>query len=391
LKIFQLFRRDFSLSALVAGFVAVLIGYTSTGAIVFAAAKALGATPAQVTSWMWALGWAMGLACIIPSLRYRLPVLAAWSTPGAALIASTNGTISMPEAIAAFLICGVLIFLSGVTGWFERVMNRIPLALAAALLAGILVKFGFAAFASLSSAPWLVLAMIAAHLFGRRWLPRYAVALVLLVGGLVVLMMGGFDGRALRFEFATPVFTAPQFTVNALFNLAIPLFLVTMLSQNLPGIAVMRAANNAAPISPAIATTGVLTVLLAPFGAFAVNLAAITAAIVMSPEAHSDPKRRYVASVFAGVFYCSLGTFGAIIAGLFAAFPAAFIAALAGLALISTLANSLASALADEREREAAIITFLVAASGVTLLGIGSAFWAVVFGVIARAVLRPRG
>jgi benzoate membrane transport protein len=383
-------KRDFSISALVAGIVVVLIGYTSTGAVVFAACKALGGTQADLSSWMWALGWGMGLSCLLPALRYRLPIVAAWSTPGAALIASSPGTLTMSEAVAAFLLSGPLIFVSGATGWFERVMSRVPMAIASALLAGILFRFGLNVFTSFTAAPWLVLAMLSAHLMGRRLWSRYSVVGVLLAGALVVAAQGTFQSSTLALELAQPKWTQPTLSWNAVINLAIPLFLVTMLSQNMPGVAVMRACGVAAPISEVIATTGVTTTVFAPFGGFAINLAAITAAIAMSRESHADPKRRYVAAVVTGVFYCIAGTFGAVIAGLFAAFPAAFIATLAGLALLGTLGNSLASALADEGEREAALITFLIAASGLTVLGVGAAFWAIVVGLVASAALQAR-
>ncbi len=381
-------KRDFSISAAVAGTIASLIGYTSTGALVFAACKALGGTQADATSWMWALGWGMGLSCLIPSLRTRLPVLAAWSTPAAAVIISSTDGFTMAQGVGAFLICGVLIFLSGATGAFERVLNRIPMAIASALLAGILVRFGLSVFSALGSTTALIVVMLAAHLIGRRFWPRYGIAGVLLAGFAIVAAQGEFNAAALSFSFATPKWTTPEFSWSAFINLAIPMFLVTMLSQNMPGIAAMRAAKVDAPISNAIATTGFFTFILAPFGAFTVNLAAITAAIVMSDEAHPDPKRRYIAACVSGLFYCLVGTFGAVVAGLFAAFPTVFISTLAGLALLGTLGNSLHGALADESEREAALITFLVAASGVTLLGIGSAFWAVVLGLIARVVLK---
>jgi benzoate membrane transport protein len=381
------FSRDVSLSAVVAGFVVVLVGFTSTGAVVFQAAQALGATQAQVNSWMWALGIGMGLSSILPSLYYKKPVLSAWSTPGAALIATTSG-IAMPEAVGAFIICALLIIIAGVTGWFERLMNRIPMAIASATLAGVLLRFGMDTFSSIKVAPAMVLSMIALYLIGRRFWPRYTVVGVLLIGVVVALANNTIDTAILRFAWAEPVWVTPQFSVAAMMGLAVPLFIVTMASQNMPGVAVIRAAGYTTPISPVIATTGAFTLLLAPFGAFAINLAAITAAIAMSREAHDNPEKRYTAAVMAGIFYCVIGVFGTVVGSLFAAFPKALIIVLAGLALMNVIGNGLAAALKEDADREAAIITFLITASGLSLFGIGSAFWGLVGGVVALIALR---
>ena len=380
---------DLSMSAVVAGFVAVLVGYTSSVAIVFQAAQALGATPAQTASWMWALGLAMGLSCIALSLWYRLPVLTAWSTAGAALLAATQG-VSMAEATGAFLVCGALITLAGLTRLFERLMDRVPVALAAALLAGVLARFGLDAVQSVRSAPLLVVTMALVFVVGRRWWPRYAVPAVLLAGIGVAALQGRMAWQAVSWSAVTPVWTAPSFTLSALIGVALPLFIVTMASQNLPGVAAQRAAGHAIPVSPVIAATGVMTLLLAPFGAYAINLAAITAAICMGREAHPDPARRYMASVMAGVFYTALGLAGAAVVGVLAAFPRELVAAVAGLALLGTIAGGLATAMKDEQHRDAAALTFLVTLSGITLAGIGSAFWGVVAGAVALAVERWR-
>ena len=384
-----------SLSAVVAGFVAVLVGYTSSVAIVFQAAQALGATPAQTASWMWALGLAMGISCIGLSLRYRLPVLTAWCTPGAALLAATQG-VDLPQATGAFIVCALLIMLVGITGWFERVMDKVPMAVAAALLAGVLTRFGLDAVLAVRTAPALVLMMVAAFLAGRRWWPRYAVPGVLLAGVVVAALQGslhlgtvlGLGGSA----WATPVFVLPQFTLGSVVGVALPLFIVTMASQNLPGVAAQRAAGYAIPVSPVTTATGLVTLLLAPFGAFAINLAAITAAICMSPEAHADPAKRYAAPVVAGIFYILMGLAGGAVVGLLAAFPRELVAAVAGLALLGTIAGGLAAALKDERHRDAAAMTFLVTLSGISMAGIGAAFWGVVAGSLALAVQhwRPR-
>ena len=386
------FFKDLSLSAFTAGFVAVLVGFTSSVAIVFQAAQAFQATPAQITSWMWALGLGMGLCSLVPSLLLRKPVMVAWSTPGAAVLASAglSGGFSMAEAVGAFMVCAVLITLAGVTRWFERVMNRIPTEIAAALLAGVLARFGMQAFAAAETALPLVLLMLGAYLVARRWIPRYAVVITLALAIAFVALRGEMSWSAIRFELAMPVFTAPQFTLSAAISLALPLFVVTMASQNLPGVAVIRATGYDLPVSRLITMTGLATLVLAPFGGYALNFSAITAAICMGPEAHPDRDKRYTAAVSCGLLYVVIGIFGAVVTGLLTAFPKELVVAIAGLALLGTIGNGLAAALRDEPHREAALITFLVTLSGVVVAGVGSAFWGVVAGSIALFVQQYR-
>ncbi|MCL5741948.1 MAG: benzoate/H(+) symporter BenE family transporter [Betaproteobacteria bacterium] len=386
------FFKDLSLSAFTAGFVAVLVGFTSSVAIVFQAAQAFQATPAQITSWMWALGLGMGLCSLVPSLLLRKPVMVAWSTPGAAVLASAglSGGFSMAEAVGAFMVCAVLITLAGVTRWFERVMNRIPTEIAAALLAGVLARFGMQAFAAAQTALPLVLLMLGAYLVARRWIPRYAVVITLALAIAFVALRGEMSWSAIRFELAMPVFTAPQFTLSAAISLALPLFVVTMASQNLPGVAVIRATGYDLPISRLITMTGLATLVLAPFGGYALNFSAITAAICMGPEAHPDRDKRYTAAVSCGLLYVVIGIFGAVVTGLLTAFPKELVVAIAGLALLGTIGNGLATALRDEPHREAALITFLVTLSGVVVAGVGSAFWGVVAGSLALFVQQYR-
>ncbi|HOM14818.1 MAG TPA: benzoate/H(+) symporter BenE family transporter [Rubrivivax sp.] len=381
--------RELSLSAVIAGFVAVLVGFTSSVALVFAAAQALGATPAQTTSWMWALGLGMGLTSAGLSLWTRQPVLTAWSTPGAALLAGTSG-VAMGDAVGAFVVCGALMLLAGFSGIFERVMDRIPQAIAAALLAGVLARFGLDAVAAVKTAPLLVCTMTAVFLLGRRAWPRYAVPGVLLAGIVVAAAQGRLDLGAVEWALARPVWTTPQFSTGALVGVALPLFIVTMASQNLPGVAAQRAAGYATPVSASIGVTGAASVLLAPFGGYALNLAAITAAICMGREAHEDASRRYVAAMAAGVFYVALGLVGGAVVGLLQAFPRELVLVVAGLALLGTIAGGLAVALQHEAHRDAAALTFLVTLSGVTLAGIGSAFWGVVAGSAALVVQHYR-
>ena len=382
--------KDLSLSAVVAGFVAVLVGFTSSVVIVFQAAAALGATPAQSASWIWALGLGMGITSLVLSLWTRQPVLTAWSTPGAALLVTAGVGVPMAQGVGAFMVCALLITLAGATGWFARVMDRIPQALAAALLAGVLARFAIDAFASVQRDFALVFTMFVGYLLGRRLWPRYAVPGVLAAGIAVAAWQGQLNFAAVQWELATPVFTMPVFSLAATIGIALPMFVVTMASQNLPGVAAQRAAGFDVPVSPVITTTGVATLLLAPFGGYALNLAAITAAICMGREAHEDPRRRYVASAAAGVFYIVVGLLGGAVVGLIAAFPKALVLAVAGFALLGTIGSGLAVAMKDDSQREAALITFLVTASGLTLWGVGAAFWGVVAGSGALAVQRLR-
>ncbi|TQN03287.1 benzoate membrane transport protein [Acidovorax temperans] len=382
------FFKDLSLSAFVAGFVAVLVGFTSSVAIVFQAAQSFGATPAQITSWIWALGLGMGLCSLVPSLLLRKPVMVAWSTPGAAVLATAGaaGSFSMGEAVGAFMVCSLLVILVGATRALERVADRIPMEIASALLAGVLARFGIQAFAAAQTALPLVLLMVGTYLVARRMAARYAVVVTLVVGILWVLITGQMAWSMEPVRLAMPVFVAPQWSVSAIVSLAIPLFVVTMASQNLPGMAVIRASGYELPVSRLITMTGWASLVLAPFGAFALNFSAITAAICMGPEAHEDRSKRYTAAASCGAIYIVIGLFGALVTGLLTSFPNELVVAIAGIALLSTIGNGLASALRDERHREPALITFLVTLSGITLMDIGSAFWGVVAGSLALFV-----
>jgi benzoate membrane transport protein len=303
------------------------------------------------------------------------------------LITSAAG-VPMAEAIGGFVVCAVLMTLAGFTGAFERVMNRLPLSLASGMLAGVLLRFGLDVFGAMKTELALVLPMFVAYLALRRLRPRYAVVGALALGVAIAGARGLLRLDAVELALTTPLWTTPRVSIAALFGIALPLFVVTMASQNIPGVAVMRASGFHAPVSPLVGWTGAATLVLAPFGAFALNLAAITAAICMGREAHEDPQRRYVAAVCAGGFYLLLGVFGATVAALFAALPQPLVLAIAGLALLGTIGNGLAAALASDDEREPALVTFLVTASGVAFAGVGSAFWGLVAGLATLAVLR---
>ena len=380
--------KDFSFTAVVAGFVAVLVGFTSSVAVLFQAAQNLSATPAQTASWLWALGVGMAVTSIILSKIYRQPILIAWSTPGAAVIASAaaEGHLTLPQATGAFMLCAVMITFAGFSGGFEKIMNRLPLPLASALLAGVLSKFALDAFAATPSNPALILPMAAAYLLGRNFWPRLNVPVILVLGVVIATFQGRFHGGAVPLGITRPVWVTPEFSLRTSIGVALPLFTVTMASQNLPGVAVLRANGYQPPISKVIGWSGVANLLVAPFGGHTLNLAAITAAFCMGPEAHPDPGKRYVAAMFAGFFYGLVGIFGATIVGLFAAFPHELILAVAGLALLGTIASGLASAAGDERYREAAVISYFVVLSGISFGGIGSAFWGIVVGLVALGV-----
>lgn len=382
------FFKDISLPAVIAGFITVLVGFASSAVIVFQAAQSVGADQAEIASWMWALGIGMGVTCIGLSLRYRMPVVTAWSTPGAAMLVVGASTLPLSDAIGAFVLAALLATAAGFSGVFEKAMRRIPVSLASGMLAGVLLRFGLDVFVSVGTQPLLVLAMLATYLLGRRLLPRYAVIATLLVGVAIAASKGLMHVDQVQLQLARPVFTMPTLSWAAMFGIALPLFIVTMASQNVPGVAVLKASGYDAPVSPVVGWIGAVNMVLAPFGGYALNLAAITAAICMGRDVHEDPARRYTAAVSAGTFYIVVGLFGATVAAVFAAFPKELVAALAGIALLGTIGNSLAVAMREEVEREPALVTFLVTASGLSMAGIGSAFWGLVAGVVTLLVLR---
>ncbi|WP_152650865.1 benzoate/H(+) symporter BenE family transporter [Pantoea anthophila] len=380
----------FTLPMVVSGFVAVLVGYSSSGAIIYQMFQAAGATPAQIGGWLSVLGIAMGIASLGLSLRYRMPVLAAWSTPGAALLATSFHGISLNEAVGVFVFSNLLIVLCGVTGLFARLMNHIPASLAAAMLAGILLRFGLQTFADLQTNFVLCGSMCLAWLLARRWLARYAILVTLLIGIAVALAQHAIHFPPQPFSVMLPEPVMPHFTLTTLLGIGVPYFLVTMASQNAPGIATIQAHGYRAPVSALMSWTGLTALLLSPFGGFSVCVAAITAAICMSDEVDPDPQQRWRAAVLAGIFYLLAGASGALIAVLFSALPGVLIEALAGLALLATLGGSLQRALEQPAERDSALITFLITASGVSLLGIGPAFWGLMGGIVAHLLLVRR-
>lgn len=376
--------------AVLAGFVAVLVGYASSAAIIWQAAAAAGANTHQIAGWMTALGIGMGLSTLALSWWYKAPVLTAWSTPGAALLATSLNGVTLAETIGIFIFANALILLCGVTGVFARLMKLIPHSLAAAMLAGVLLRFGLQAFSNLDGHFLLCGSMLAAWLMAKALAPRYAIVATLLVGGAVAWMRGDVVTNDIAVSVVMPHFIAPAFTFTSLLSIGVPFFLVTMASQNAPGFATMKASGYPLAASPLIIVTGGLALLLSPFGVFSICIAAITAAICQSPDAHPDAGRRWLAAAAAGAFYLLAGIFGGSIAGLMAALPLSWIQTLAGLALLGTISGSLYQALNHEAERDAAIVTFLMTASGATILGIGSAFWGLLLGGLCYAVFSRR-
>ncbi|WP_144194686.1 benzoate/H(+) symporter BenE family transporter [Paraburkholderia fungorum] len=381
---------DMSLSAVVAGFVAMMTGYTSALVLMFQAGQAAHLTDAQISSWIWALSIGMAVCTIGLSLRFRAPIVIAWSTPGAALLVSSLPHVAYPEAIGAFIVCAVLLTVVGLTGWFDTLMKKIPAGIASALLAGILFEIGIEIFRAAQFQPALVLTMFFTYLIVKRFAPRYAIVTTLIVGTLAAGALGLLDFSRFHVALAHPVFTMPVFSVAASISIGIPLFIVATASQNVPGIAVLRADGYTTPSAPLIATTGIASLLLAPFGSHGINLAAITAAICTGPEAHENRNKRYTAALWCGIFYLIAGIFGATIAALFAALPKALVVSVAALALFGSIMSGLANAMQDTKQREAALVTFMVTASGLTLLSIGSAFWGLVAGVLTQLVLNLR-
>jgi len=381
---------DSSASTVVAGFIAMLTGYTSSLVLMFQAGQAAGLSSAQISSWIWALSIGMAICSVGLSMRYRTPVVIAWSTPGAALLISSLPGVPYAEAIGAFIFASLLIALCGLTGSFERLMRKVPASLAAALLAGVLFNIGSEIFRAVEVQPLLVLAMFFSYLLAKRLAPRYAVLTALLVGCALSAVLGLLDFGQLSLQVAVPVWTTPSLSIASIFSIGIPLFVIAMASQNMPGLAVLRTEGYQIPASPLISVTGIASVMLAPFGSHGIHLAAITMAICSGPEAHPDPARRYTAAVWCGVFYGVAGIFGATLAALFASFPAALVLSIAALALLGSIGSGLTQAMQQPNERDAALITFMVTASGLTLFGIGAALWGLIAGGLTLAILKTR-
>ncbi len=362
--------RDFSLSAVVAGFIATVISYAGPLVIIFQAAKAGGLPHDMLSSWVWTISIGSGVLGIVLSLRYKVPIIIAWSAPGSALLVTMLPDISMNQAVGAYLVSSVIILLVGLSGAFDKIIRKLPAAISAGMLAGILFRFGTGLFVSVKEQPWLVLAMLGTYLLFKRMMPRYAVMAVLVVGVAIAVASGELHSEALVIGLATPVWITAEFSWQVILGVAFPLVMVSLTGQFVPGMAVLRNDGYPTPASPLISSSALGSLLLAPFGCHGLNLAAITAAICTGKESHEDPGKRYIAGISGGVFYLLLGIFGATLVSIFTAFPAALIAALAGLALLAAIGGALSTAMSVPEGREAALITFLVTASGMSLLGL---------------------
>jgi len=386
-------KRDQSTTALIAAIIAILAGYGGPLAIVIQAAQAGQLSSELTTSMLWALCVTFGLAGFVLSFWTRAPIITAWSTPGAAFLITALQGVPYEQAIAAFVIASLVIFLIAISGVFDVVMNKIPKTIAAALLAGILFNFGIKTFAELSGHTALMLTMLSTYLIGKRFFARYAVLAVLIVGCVYVFGVAGADVPRVSLHLAVPVFTMPEFTWTAVLNIGLPLALVTLTGQQMTGIAVLRASGYNAeqtPAKPLVALTSFLSLITAPFGNFGINLAAITAAICTEKESHPDPARRYISGLWCGVFSIILGSFAGVLVLFFLGLPSELITVLAGLTLLGAIMNGLTNAMSAQHsvpEREAALITFMTCASGVKLFNLGSAFWGIVLGCVAYVIL----
>jgi len=375
---------------IVAGLISVIVNYGGTFILVFQAAKVAGLSPELTASWVWSVSIGVGITGLFLSWASREPIITAWSTPAAAFLVVALSTTPYAEAVGAYIISAAAFVLLGLSGCFEKIIRLIPPGVAAGLLAGILLQFGIGAFGGMSIDPALVALLVATYVVLKRFTARYAVVGILLLGLAFLLTQGRVDLSGLELQFAAPVFTRPEFSINALLSVALPLFLITLTGQYMPGMLVLRNDGFSTSANPILTVTGLGSLLMAPFGSHAFNVAAITAAICTGKEASEDPSRRWIAGVAAGVFYILVGIFGVTLAAVFMALPATFITTLAGLALLGTIGASLASAMAEVKSREASLITFLASAANITLLGIGGAFWGLLIGLAAYVLLNGR-
>ncbi|WP_313042836.1 benzoate/H(+) symporter BenE family transporter [Acinetobacter sp.] len=384
----QKLLQDFSIPAAFAGFITFLVGISVSAVLVIQSAQLLGANTAEITSWFWALGLGIGLCGLILSWKFKYPVATSWSTAGLALILATANGYSMNAALGAFLVCGLLTAVLGFLGIFEKILRYIPQCLTSAMLAGVLLKFGIELFVSLQNEWAFVLGLLAAYVLSKRLLPRYSIVITVIIGIMLCPLLLGFQLPALNLELAQPVWVTPEFSISAILGLALPLFVINMASQYLPGLAMIKSYGYQPHVNQLIGWTGTAQTLLAPFGCFSVNIAAISAAISLDDQAHPDEKKRYIAGMTCGFFYILMGLFAATLVSFLTAFPLIFITALAGIALLGTIGHNIVIAFQEASERDAALLTFLFSASGVQFFGIGSAFWGLVFGLAVHAIFK---
>ncbi|ROT96186.1 benzoate transporter BenE [Marinobacter sp. R17] len=378
---------DLSLSSVVAGFLAVLVSYSGPLAIFFQAGNSAQISPEMMTSWVWAISLGAAVSGIVLSLWLKAPVVTAWSAPGTALLVTLFPELSLHEAIGAYITAAVIIFVIGVTGTFDAFVRAIPKGVAAGMMAGILFQFGVGAFAAIDTTPLLAIGMLVAYVVFRRLLPKYTLVLLLIAGVILAVVLEHASLKGVGLHLAIPHFITPEWSVSSTLGLAIPLVVVSLTGQFLPGMAILQGAGYPVKAKPIIGVTSLVSIPTAFFGGITTVVAAITAAICTSKDAHEDPDRRYVSGVFNGVFYLVGGLFAGTIVSLFTSLPAAFVAVLAGLALLGAIGGNLHAALEDPSHREASLIAFIVTASGMHLFGLSSAFWGVVIGYGCYLVL----
>lgn len=379
--------KDLSVPAIVAGFLAVLVSYSGPLAIFFQAGASAGISTEMMTSWVWAISMGAAISGIVLSIWLKAPVVTAWSAPGTALLVALFPELSLNEAIGAYITAAIIIFVIGVSGTFDAFVRAIPKGIAAGMMAGILFQFGVGAFSAIETTPALATGMLVSYVVFRRLFPKYTLVLLLIAGVIMAVILEGASLSGVRWSIAVPQFIEPEWTLGSTLSLAIPLVLVSLTGQFLPGMAILQGAGYPVKAKPIIGVTSLVSLPMAFFGGITTVVAAITAAICTSKDAHEDPSRRYVAGVFNGVFYLVGGLFAGTIVSLFTSLPAAFVAVLAGLALLGAIAGNLYSALEEASHREASLITFIVTASGMSLFGLSSAFWGVVIGYGCYLVL----
>ncbi|ALD00987.1 benzoate/H(+) symporter BenE [Acinetobacter sp. TTH0-4] len=388
--LFKTLKNDWSISATVAGFLAVLISYSGPLIIFFQAAQKAQVSNTMMISWIWGISIGAAIAGIFLSIKYKVPVITAWSAPGTALLVTLFPNISLNEAVAAYITSAVVIFLIGITGYFDKLLKWIPQDVAAGMMAGILFQFGLGLFTATDTMPVIVFGMLLVFLVAKRFTPRYAMVWVLVSGVLLSLFLGQMNPVNVNFALAIPQFIAPEWTWNSTLNLAIPLILVSLSGQFLPGMAIMKLSGYDTPAKPIITATSIASLAVACVGGITIVLASITAALCMGKDAHELKEKRYIAGIANGIFYILGGLFAGSIVMLFSLLPKELIAALAGLALLGAIATNISVAMKNESHREAALITFLATASGMQFLGLSSVFWGICIGVIAHLVLTKR-
>ena len=380
-----------SVSAVTAGLLAVIISYAGPLAIFFQAARSAHVGNDVVASWVWAISIGAAVSGITLSWWLKQPIITAWSAPGTALLVSLFPGMPVSEAIGAYIIAGACIFVLGVSGLFDQIVKRIPKGIACAMMAGILFQFGTNVFKSVATTPWLALGMLASYIVFRRWAARYCLILVLAFGCALAVALGLTNLQLVSLEVTRPVFTMPTWSWQSTVSLAVPLVIVSLTGQFLPGFAILRVSGYQTPSRPVLVGTSLASILVAFAGGITIVIAAITAALCTGPDAHRDPERRYVAGIANGFFYLIGGAFAGTVVMLFAALPNAFVAVLAGLALLGAIATNIVGLVQDDAHREASFITFIATASNMSFLGLGAAFWGIVLGTLAHLVLGKTG